>query len=634
MTSVSLPSSPALGFRRDIEGLRALAIVAVAGYHAGLPGFAGGYVGVDVFFVISGYLISSRLLEEIEREGSVRLWRFYARRAARLLPALVLMTLAVGVASIFVYAPLEQRTVANQVVTSSAYVSNVWFAWNATDYFRATPELMPLLHTWSLSVEEQFYLVWPALLLLGAGSSVQERRREKLRTVVMILTAASLAGSVLLTPPYPHLAFFLAPFRVWQFGAGALVLLSTRPLGGRTRDAMALVGAAAIVLAIAGFDDAVLYPGFAALIPVIGTCLLLRAGDDQVLRLSGLGSWPVQYLGRLSYSWYLWHWPVVTLARALDLAQSTLSSSLWTLAALVPAAVSFHLVEDPLRRSQVLLGRPTRGVGYALLVLAVGVGVGLGWRVTAISWSNSPDQKRYLEQRWDTENLREICGGTTGPIVPCGGRPGEPDLVLLGDSYAEQWLTPVREVARNEGFSLGVAVRPGCPPAFVRLGHGYISRRRTECNEWLESVVAELVASPPRVIVMSAYPGYNVSESEWSTGTAALLQQLARVAERVVVVEPPPAPGVDVTACLARRAWRPAFLPQPDCELLVDDTSSGFHWVDPAGIERIDLRAAVRELLRSGSCGGVYRDSGHITASAARCLTPEFSRVLSKNQTR
>jgi peptidoglycan/LPS O-acetylase OafA/YrhL len=315
-------------FRQDIEGLRAVAVLAVVLFHAEVPGVGGGYVGVDVFFVISGFLITGLLWREVSTTGTVRLRRFYGARARRLLPASATVGVVTAIASAVLLPPLHARTVIGDGIASALYVSNYRFILQGVDYLAATLPPSPFQHYWSLGVEEQFYLVWPAMIIGTAWLIRRARRRTgadatssqpPYLVVLALVAVVSFAGSLAVTHWAPFVAFFSLPTRAWQLAVGGLVALTAgqwRRLPALPAAIAGWAGLALILLACTQFGTTTLYPGTAALLPVLGTALVIGAGCaapsqgcGRVLALS-----PMRAIGRVSYSWYLWHWPVLLLA--------------------------------------------------------------------------------------------------------------------------------------------------------------------------------------------------------------------------------------------------------------------------------------------------------------------------------
>ena len=301
-----------LRFRPDIEGLRAIAVLLVVAAHAGVPWLAGGFVGVDVFFVLSGFLITGKLVEEATTTGRIRLLAFYVRRLRRLLPALLLMLLVIGLASTWLLSPSEQSAQFFVAQMAALWLSNFHFALGNIDYFAAGSETNLYLHTWSLGVEEQFYLVWPTLvlLLLIRGS---ERSESRLKLGMLVVLVVSLLACIALTQTEPLLAFYMMPLRAWQFAAGALVWLifardAQRPIPSITRVAPVLgfLGLALILCCGGWLDKQRAYPGAWAILPTLGAVLVVLAGSPSAGQrgVHNLLALPVlQWLGRISYSW-------------------------------------------------------------------------------------------------------------------------------------------------------------------------------------------------------------------------------------------------------------------------------------------------------------------------------------------
>ncbi|MGK5679724.1 acyltransferase family protein [Actinoplanes sp. URMC 104] len=333
-------------FRPDIEGLRAVAVTLVVLFHAGVPGLAGGYIGVDVFFVVSGFLITSLMLREVRATGSVSLVAFYARRARRILPAAALVLSATLLASYHYLGFLNGDRIAGDVTWAALFASNVRFASEQVDYLASQSAPSPVQHFWSLAVEEQFYFVWPAavVLLIWLGF------RWAIGYWLAAAVATSFAYSVWQTGTW---AYFSPLTRAWELGAGCLLALAATRLDRvphRIATAMAGVGLSLIVVAALTYDAATPFPGYAALLPVLATVLVLAGRGDSVL-----GWWPLMMLGRLSYSFYLWHWPVLKIpeqAYGGPLPAST--RALLVLVALGLALVTYVFLENPIRRSRPL----------------------------------------------------------------------------------------------------------------------------------------------------------------------------------------------------------------------------------------------------------------------------------------
>jgi peptidoglycan/LPS O-acetylase OafA/YrhL len=376
------PSGPAREVRADLEGLRGVAVIAVLLFHLGCPWAAGGFVGVDAFFVLSGFLITGLIIREHERMGRISLPAFYARRVRRILPAaLVTIVVTVGVAA-FVLAPLDLPEITIDGAAAALSVGNIRFAFEATDYFGPTTP-SPFRHFWSLGVEEQFYLLWPALMILALARGGSRRR------VVLLIggvVAASFAGSIWLTGVDQAWAFYSFPTRAWQLGLGGLLAATAAWFTRRSSlllGTIALAGVVGLVSAVVLIDGSMPYPGALALLPAIATAAVVVGGDRR-----GPGRWllslaPLRWFGRISYSLYLWHWPflvlpVLALGRELALDERLALAGI----SIAVAAASWRWIEEPFRRGwSPTISRPRTvlaGVGAMALTAAVAIGVGEG----------------------------------------------------------------------------------------------------------------------------------------------------------------------------------------------------------------------------------------------------------------
>lgn len=455
-------------YRQEIDGLRAAAILPVMLYHTGLPLLGGGFVGVDVFFVISGYLITSLILDDLN-QGKFSILRFYERRVRRILPALISMIAGTVAAGWFLLAPDDYRNLGRSAIAALLSFSNFFFFAEA-GYFDTPAAEKPLLHTWSLGIEEQYYLVFPLLLLLLSKYWPRPRL-----AVTAVICAISLALCVALTADSPTAAFFLPQTRCWELLVGSLLAM-WKPRLPATRwvvEAGATIGAALIIFSIATFSDATAFPGWTAAVPVIGAALIIFCADrNTVIGISLSHPVPV-FVGKISYSLYLWHLPILAFGHYLGLgALSPLQTAFSLAATFIIAVLSWRWIEQPARNSDV--------ISRAMLLRAVGVCGGLvyatGLALIALEGVPNrigPEALRNLALIPERNDDRQSCyAASRAPHLPdlCAigaAADGTPSFVLWGDSHAEAMRPAVDAAARRYGRSGVFAGERGCPPMIL-----------------------------------------------------------------------------------------------------------------------------------------------------------------------
>ncbi|MFD8597247.1 acyltransferase family protein [Kitasatospora sp. NPDC059646] len=644
-------------FRPDIEGLRAVAVLAVLAFHAAVPGLAGGFVGVDVFFVVSGYLITGLLRSESLATGKVRLAEFYSRRARRLLPSAAVVLAVVAVLGALLTAPLRRADLERDVLASALSVANWRFIAEQTDYLAAGRDPSALLHFWSLAVEEQFYLLWAPLLALAA------RWAWKRRTLLG-LTVLLGAGSFWLSLHWSAGAYLSTPTRAWQFAAGAVIaLLPVRRLPRVARELLGLGGLAAVLAAVLVFDARTPYPGHAALVPTLGTAAIILAGEQHLVgRALALGA--PRAIGRLSYNLYLWHWPVLVLAEAQWGALHWGVKAALTAAAALPALAALHWLEQPLRRSRVLGEIPRRGLSLGLtavvmpVVLALVVGSGTirmlgpatppdpaglppGARdgrslLAAAPPANAPTVPNPVQARQDfpPDGACEVDpADTTSP--PCRFGAGDDRIVLLGDSHAGQWFSAVLGIAAQHRLSVEELVKQGCPLPELTVVNPQLGRTYHECDTWRANALARLKAGPkPKLILVSALNRYTSDRAALLHGWEQTLAPLRESGVPIVYLQDTPIPGRDVPACVSGH---------PDTTSACDFPRSEALWADPLAEEITAGRfpgvrtIGVNQVLCPGdgrTCPAVlehvllYRDDSHLTNAAAVVLTARLDQLL------
>ncbi|SMX31722.1 acyltransferase family protein [Maliponia aquimaris] len=457
------PHSP-LPYRGDIDGLRAIAVLAVVLYHFGLP-LSGGFAGVDVFFVISGFLIGGILWREYDATGRVSLANFYLRRFRRLAPAFFTMLLVTTAAAWMILLPFEFREYGKGVIAATVYLSNVLF-FRQAGYFDTVSEDKPLLHTWSLAVEEQFYIVVPVLMVLLA------RWRWGLVGALGAGWALSLAACILVTPHSPTATFYLFPFRAWELLSGVLLAIWGHETGTRWRGhpALSSVGLVMVGASLLFIPAGPTFPGVLAIPPVLGTLLLLSSGTgaNAVNRLLTLPA--MRFFGLISYSLYLWHWPVYTLATYLRGALDPLETPLWMALSVLLAWLSWRFVEQPVRHARSL--RPAMVLGGMVLASGAALAVG-GWLYVkdGLPGRFGPEARVHIAASGDF--LQDFSRCHIAQSLPLDGLEvcpigpdGPPRVLVWGDSHVRAMKEGLDLAAQEAGVPGIILWRAGCPPLF------------------------------------------------------------------------------------------------------------------------------------------------------------------------
>ncbi|MFD5747591.1 acyltransferase family protein [Streptomyces sp. NPDC127033] len=672
--------------RLDIQGLRAVAVGLVVLSHAGVSQVSGGYVGVDVFFVISGFLITSLLLRELAATGRISVRSFYARRALRLLPVSSLVIAVTLVGSWLFLSTARLAEYAGDALAGALYVVNFRLAAAGTDYLAQNSPPSPFQHFWSLAVEEQFYLVWPLLLLLTWRFA---RGRRRLVAVPLgVLCLGSFAASLLVTDSSAPWAYFGSLTRAWELGAGALLALGSsrlERLPAAVAAPLTWLGLACVTLAALRYDDATPFPGYHALLPVAGTALVLAGGCAPAPHGAGwlLGRRPLVWLGGLSYGWYLWHWPLLVIApMALGRTDGTAGVPLalgLSAAALGLAWLTLRLVENPVRFHRVFRRRPRRALvlgtaltagasALSLTATAVPPTIEVGAPAPALAraLSDAPAPRARLTELLASSptalpsNLtpplpevrsarsavyRDGCHAdyaatTTRPCV-YGDRTSSRTVVLFGDSHAAQWFPALQRLATARGWKLVSLTKASCKVADVTI----VSRHApyTACDTWRADAIARIRTLRPDLVVVSSSDAGDPARPaadplrQWTTGFANTFRDLGSSGVRVAALLDTPWPKGDPIDCAAGNS-----LQLRACANHVPDTT-------PDATRSTALRAAAATTAttvidptpwlcapRTGLCPvvvadtAVYRDDSHLSEAYAAALAPVLAPSLDR----
>lgn len=667
-------------FRADIEGLRASAVLLVVLFHAGIPGFSGGFIGVDVFFVLSGYLITQLLLRELVTTNRISLTNFYLRRARRLFPALCVVLVAT-LLLVRVTVPLMSQSTAIESLWSSAYVVNFHFLASGLDYFAAEQPDSPLLHLWSLAIEEQFYFVWPALLLLMAAR-MRRKSLHKIAVVTAVIGFASLFACVIVTA-HGIWAYFLPFTRLWELLAGALLAALPRfraQAGARIPGLMAWAGFVGVITAGLAYTSETAFPGIAAALPVVGTMAVVAFSHPNSSIFRVLSISPMQWLGKLSYSLYLWHWPLLALyAGAGSGSQSTPKSIVAVIAAVLLSWLTYHLVENPIRRSKLLASSKLLSVIFMAVVLVIPVSVaawslanppntaGTGSQAKKIDLAAAAqpmrEYKKALEASTNVDELprnidppidsfsksgaaayskkraskstpsalRLHCRDTviTGELDldKCGiGSPNSNSrIVLFGDSHAYHWMPALRMLAERNSWRVVLSVRGGCPSLDI-------SATGKSCDSWRTNSLRLIEKEKPSLVILSNHHRY-CTKADCPGGILSIVRKIRAInpGVEIVVMEDVPRRTTHVPTCLSTNNaaiqqcadTRQHADAQPRATIAAAVRQSQAHWIPTT--EWFCTDSTCPPIIGNTL---VMRDNNHITPEMAELLAPLLGEMI------
>jgi peptidoglycan/LPS O-acetylase OafA/YrhL len=598
-------------FRPDVQGLRAVAVLLVVLFHAGWQPLGGGYVGVDVFFVISGFVITGVLLRERSSSDRTSILAFYGRRCRRIIPAATLVILATVTLAYLVLGVVYGGQTAIDGRWAAVFLANFHFASEGTNYLSAQQPPSLLQNFWSLAVEEQFYLVYPTFFVVLATIPTKLSLRARLAIGLSGVIVVSYIISIVQTGSSPTVAFFSPLTRAWELALGALVAVSTEWLlriPARLGSVLTWVGLGAIGFAAFSFTAATPYPGSLAIVPVLGTALVIAAGSsvprhgaESLLRLP-----PFQWLGMLSYSLYLWHWPILILA-ADHAGQSSLpfrQNVVWLFVALAASVVTYYVVENPLRRGKLPVSGRWAPVALGVVLVLVSVGV-ITLQIQAHSDAGSATPPPA-----PTVSPSSVPAGTTSPVAqveaavraasrirslpanlnppldkaasdwggPAGacfpalgvstvpscvfGDPhGTRTVVLYGDSHAAMWADVIGSIAQYAGWKLVVLSKGDCPADMLPYenpsGWGSPGGEFSVCDKWHRFAIARIRQIHPDLVIISqeirgSAHGTSYSPDQWNHGLQDAMDQLRVPTSHIVILGNIPVLPESGPQCLSR----------------------------------------------------------------------------------
>lgn len=653
MTEIEAPGSLQVSlYRPDIDGLRAIAVLGVVFYHYGFRQVPGGFVGVDIFFVISGFLITGVIHRQMaERRFSVR--NFYERRIRRIFPALFVMLVVATIAAWELLFPTDFEAYAKSLIATAFFGANIEF-WREVGYFDLAATHKPLLHLWTIAVEEQFYLIFPALLLFTGTKS-----RWRTFAVTGLLFAVSLAFSIWAVAHARTAAFYLLPSRFWELMLGALLSLAPQvDLPRWVREALGFMGTILIGWALWTYRSWMPFPGVAALVPCLATAIVILAGEGGSTISRALALKPVVFVGLISYSLYLWHWPILVFAR-IELNRALLPWETWACVALsfALAALSWRYVEQPLRQRKIIPRRPLLASAITTMVVTALFGAAVA-SARGVPQRLQPEIRKILAEESNHEPRMDICFGLTAHDVKQGrlcrigsASAANPSFLLWGDSHADALLPAVQKAAREHNRAGLFAATDSCAPLL-----GVVRPDMRKCKPFNDAVAKVALRPQIKEVILDArwsknaygkarsdgpgriYPhdkeGVGVdrasTEAVFSRGLERTVSLLAHAGKKVVIVASVPESAYPVPRVMAHmRMEGDARTPYTSLRRYLRRQKFVFDAMDRMKARYgAQILYPYKILCATGRCElalndrPLYRDSHHLSVFGAMQVTP------------
>ena len=604
----------------QIQALRALAAVLVVIYHAKV--IPGGYIGVDIFYVISGFLITGLLLRELDGTGSLALKSFYLRRIKRLLPTSFFVLFVTAIVAWLVYPTTLRHGLGKDIAAAGAYVSNYLFAIWQMDYQNLNTTPPVVIHYWSLAVEEQFYLFWPfiiyALYRFGA--------RKAVFLGVAGITASSFLLSLYLTPREPIWSFYSLPTRAWELGVGALLLFIPKRI--RFSSNYGWIALGLFVYGTLAFTDKTPFPGTAALVPVIATACAIASLNNWPQALTRVGNLRVvQWLGEISYPLYLWHWPVLVIPSvAWGRSLQPYELLLCVLLTALLADLTHRFIEDPIRYSKPqprLIVKSGAAATAASLIMGAAIYFSFNDRITLDNGRSYSVGEMIKRPVIYDDNCHVNNGETVSPECTYGDVGAKKKVVLFGDSHAAQWFPALERLAQENNFELISLTKSACPgPAVRKVDSG--EYKNADCFAWRDNSLERISELKPYAVIFSGFQhfkvpeGYSTRQEWWQAGQRRTLNSLQGNATHIVYITDTPHPQQDIPACLAGGVISECNDSKPSEPISIP----GMKKIDPTPwLCTNECSAVINDLV-------AYRDGSHISIAMSESLAPQLGAAL------
>ena len=604
----------------QIQGLRALAALLVTIFHARL--LPGGFIGVDIFYVISGFLITGLILREIESTGKLDLQSFYQRRIKRLLPTSVFVLFVTAIVGMFVLPVITRDALGRDLFAAATYISNYLFAWWENDYQNLDATPSPFIHYWSLAVEEQFYVVWPVFILF-----LSRYGKRAIFRGIAVTTFLSLLLSIYQTQTSPIWAFYSLPTRAWELGFGALLLFVPETFWKNRF--IPWFGVIGIAIASFRFDENTAFPGINALLPVVSTAVLIGSIAIWPRAFNDLSNNRIsQWLGAISYPLYLWHWPALVLpSSALGRPLRIRERLFCIVLTIVLAHFTSKYIEQPIRHKKIS-GKKIYTFFAATTAVSLIAGLVISSTSSSMITVKGTNYKFNLVDVMQKpavygDNCHSNYGETESGECTYGDLNSATTIVLYGDSHAAQWFPALEQLANEKGFKLVSLTKSACPSVDVpRADQG--AYKNIHCEKWRENSVQRIKGIKPAAVILSSYqhfsPPSRFSDVDkwWTNGQKRLLSSLSGSSEHLIYISDTPRPKRDIPNCLASRDVKSCNTTERTPVKVI----RGFEIIDPAPWMCTKLCPAIQDGYV------VYRDASHISVAAALALKPQLEAAL------
>jgi len=672
-------------FRKDLQGLRAIAVLFVLLFHAGVPGFNGGFIGVDIFFVLSGFLITGNLLREALSNGTVSLQNFYAKRIRRLLPASLLVLFFTLVTCFFFLPPILIPNFVGDITSAVLYISNMSFALQATDYFASGVTPSPVLHFWSLGVEEQFYLFWPMAVLMLTKSKLHVRHSVRIFASITLVT--SLLFAVWLLPRSQPWSFFSLPTRAWELALGAIlatVISHVPKMDHRLINILGFFGFLLVMLSGFFIRSANQFPGLLALVPTVGAGLIIVSGAHKgnTLTRNLLSEAPMQYIGKISYSLYLWHWPLFVIPAIIVGHSLSWPIRIFLFAlTFVAASLSERFTEKPFKAGLLTYLKPNRTFSITMISMVLIITAAFTFRYESLhgfrpfkvfSSSVSPlapiqgstrsvtidhplpknlNPSLFNAKKDRSINYADHCHtqlNMTASTARClyGDLNSKTTVALFGDSHALAWFPAVNKIAKLHHWKLYSQTMSSCGPADIPAWSPTTGSLMQNCPIWRESAVNKIIAARPLFVLMGGTRGFETLNAQgnvasppenhliWEAGVKRNIEKFKASGIRVILLSDVPVANGDPVVCLSAH---------PDSSIACANPVSKA--IDPGWLETerkvsndegIALIEPQMWVCPTDPCPViikrtlVYFDPGHMTATFSASLSPKLDMAISK----